>query len=123
MTTRKFKPSDFVCRTNDSISNGTCLQGEFSMYYADLVKLLGEPGEGDGYKVAFEWRLIGPGGIIATIYDYKDTSLYDDDLPAPAQIRSGEYCLPIEWHIGGHGPEAVRFVRDLLDLANARGRV
>ena len=120
---RTFKPSDYVCRTNNTIGSGTSLQGEFSMYYADLVKLLGEPGEGDGYKVAFEWRLIGPSGIIATIYNWKDTSLYDDDLCTPAQIRSGEYCLPVEWHIGGHGPEAVRFVRDLLDLANARGLV
>jgi hypothetical protein len=91
------------------------------MTYADLVSLLGEPGEGDRYKVAFEWVLIGPSGVVATIYDWKMTSLYDDGLVTPEQVRSGEYCLPIEWHIGGHGPEAVRFVREILDIPNARG--
>ena len=36
-------------------------------------------------------------GNIVTIYDYKETDLYDEDLPSVEEFRS----LPeYEWHIG-----------------------
>lgn len=124
MTKRNFKPSDFVCRGGAAPTNGTCLQGEFTMSPAALRELLGPPGEGDGYKVAFEWVLIGPSGVIATIYDWKGTLLYDDDLPSPAEFMQGGslYNAPLDWHIGGHGPEATRFVHELLNIQPRGGR-
>lgn len=91
---------------------------------AALRDLLGPPGEGDGYKVAFEWVLIGPSGIIATIYDWKGTLLYDEDLASPAEFMPGGglFNEPMEWHIGGHGPEAARFVHELLDIKPRGGQ-
>lgn len=76
---------------------GGHLIGYFTCSYADLVKLFGEPDQSDGYKVSGEWQ-VTDGRDQFSIYDYKETSLYDDCYPSVNQFRE----LPsYEWHIGG----------------------
>ena len=57
--------------------------------------------EGDDYKCAHEWSFLGQDGKPYTLYDYKQTSLYDSRLPdplSPIYLNS-----KIEFHIGSRG--------------------
>ena len=76
---------------------GGSLAGYLTASYKDLKAILGPPNvKGDGYKTSTEWNLMFQ-GCVFTLYDYKDTSLYDRDLPSPAAFRR----LPsFDWHIG-----------------------
>jgi len=86
--------------------------GYITLSYAELVQLFGEPGFDDGYKVSSEWAIVGP-RVYCTIYDYKETNLYDDDLPSVDEFRA----LPsYEWHIGGSCdiPRFARWISEQL---------
>jgi hypothetical protein len=97
---------------DDNIVGGTCLQGYLNMPFSRLVAVLGEPGEGDGYKVAFEWQLRFDDGTVATIYDYKVSSLYDDEsAPTPETMRTNEFS---DWHVGGNSKRALELVTELF---------
>ena len=94
-------------------SNMTSLQGYYAATYDQLVSILGEPTysdtSGDG-KVDVEWDLeiwdaTTDSTIVATIYNWKD---YDGG----ARARSGK---KYEWHIGGHGRNAVWAVEHILN--------
>lgn len=79
---------------NRSLVIGTSLQGEVDISYNDLIKLFGQPHEGDGYKVDAEWIIETPFGV-ATIYNYKTGKNYlgPDEGADVKDIR--------DWHIGG----------------------
>lgn len=86
---------------------------------SELRALLGEPGEGDGYKVSLEWRgrvfedgKADAGGIPFTIHDWKETSLYDEDLLTPAHLR--ELDFPREWTIAGRNKRTAELVLEAL---------
>lgn len=104
---------------------GTSLQGHIIASFAELQAMFGPPlPESDGYKVSTEWHLRffpSDGGVEATIYDYNDTSLYDDGLPSVEEFRA----LPqYEWHIGGTSRAAVNAVTRYVDewrKANPKG--
>lgn len=97
---------------DNDVGGGTSLQGYLDMPFSRLVAVLGEPDDGDGYKVAFEWRLRFEDGTVATIYDYKASSLYDDkSAPSPQAMRANEYS---DWCIGGNSKRAVELVVELF---------
>lgn len=74
---------------------GTHLQGYVEAPYAKLHALFGEPST-DGYKVSSEWVLEFEGRVY-TVYDYKDTNLYDLEAMSVDAFRA----LPsFNWHIG-----------------------
>lgn len=80
--------------------SGTSLQGYFTKNYYQLVELLGEPTNGDGYKVDAEWYLQFDDGTIATIYNYKDGINYNGKDGTPTdQIY--------HWHVGGRSQFAL----------------
>lgn len=94
----------------DKIS-GTSLVGAIDVSYARIVDRLGEPTEGDAYKVDAEWAIEFEDGTVATIYNYKDGVNYLGDEGTPtAQLR--------DWHIGGksgiHTDPAVKLVHELF---------
>lgn len=98
---------------------GTSLVGEFIARESELRALLGEPGEGDGYKVSLEWygrvtedEHTDMRGRVFTIYDWKETSLYDDALASPEHLRALDF--PREWHIGGHDKRTAELVLEAL---------
>jgi len=86
---------------------GTSLIDAITVPYARLVEIFGEPDEGDGYKVDAEWVLTLPGGIVATIYNWKDGPAYcgRDGTPVE-QIR--------HWHVGGKKREALWLVQQIV---------
>lgn len=91
-----------MIKRNDSADmNGTSLQGYVSASYASLVEAFGEPSEADGYKVSSEWSFEDPDTKeVFSLYDYKETALYDDDLPSVERFREREL---FDWHIGARG--------------------
>lgn len=94
---------------------GTSLQGYVTAQYSQLVAIFGEPSKDvDGYKVSTEWEITFANGVEATIYDYKDTNLYSDELPTPDAFRAATEQTPYEWHIGGYDKSAVALVLETL---------
>lgn len=94
---------------NANLGGGTSLQGYLRVPFSRVVEVFGEPGKGDDYKVAFEWRIEFEDGTVATIYDWKSTSLYDDkSAPSPEALRASEFS---DWHIGGNSKRAVELVK------------
>jgi hypothetical protein len=102
--------------TKDVIPCGTCSTGTITTSYEKLVEAFGKPvyvGT-HGEKVNIEWDIeFGVADfenpdetVIATVYNWKD---YDGGAEA---MSNDSY----EWHIGGHGYEAVECVRKALGL-------
>jgi hypothetical protein len=93
-------------------SCGTWSQGEITLPYAAIVAVLGEPtDDGDGYKVSTHWALKFEDGTIATLYDWKETELYDDGLETVEEFRERDSYA---WHIGGTTQRAVELIRELF---------
>lgn len=82
--------------------DGAFYVGDITTTYAELVKLLGEPDDGDGEKYQVEWRLALPDGTVFTIYDWK-------------------ICMPIglntEWHIGARSENDLPAIKRALKKA------
>jgi len=75
------------------------LAGYVETSFENLVRHFGLPnGNGDDYKVSTEWLLEESSGLIISIYDYKETNLYDGGLPSVDQFRRQK---SYNWHIGG----------------------
>jgi hypothetical protein len=100
--------------TRDGDINGTSFKGHVMATYSQLVALLGEPGESDGYKVSGEWVLKFEDDKVATIYDWKSTALYDGELPSVEDFRKWADEKPIDWHVGGHDSCVVDRVREII---------
>ena len=105
--------------TKDVIPCGTCSTGTITTSYEKLVEAFGKPvyiGT-HGEKVNIQWDIdFGVADsldrdeydetVLASVYNWKD---YDGGAEA---MSSDSY----EWHIGGHGYEAVECVRKALGL-------
>lgn len=92
-------------KANSNEVMGTSLMGCVTATYDELVNVFGREHfgqSGDG-KVNAEWCLEFVDGTIATIYDYKESS-----IP----------LLEYDWHIGGKSKLAVAWVA----LAIEKGR-
>lgn len=103
-------------------ANGTCYQACVRVSPVELVDLFGEPEAGDEYKISMEYTFVGEDGSVVTLYDWKETSLYDEDYPHPSEFRASTRAQ--EFHIGGHSSRAATlFHRWLHDqrMAHARG--
>jgi hypothetical protein len=108
---------------------GTHLQGYLNVPFSKVVEVFGQPqalnGDGDG-KVAYQWAITFADGTVASIYDYKASTIYngefeeDDDgnptstrteWPTPQEMREQDFC---DWHIGGKEKRAEWLVREAI---------
>jgi hypothetical protein len=86
-------------KLDPNAGEGTSLAGNFETSYAKLVAAFGEPNvEDDSYKVSSCWGF-SMGKASFTIYDYKETDLYADDLPSVGEFRERP---SYDWHIGAN---------------------
>lgn len=86
--------------------NMTSLRGYVVASYLELEELFGEPTTEGDYKISGEWVFEDDEGNVFTLYDWKETELYDSELPSVMKFRnSGER---VEFHIGGR-QSAVNF--------------
>jgi hypothetical protein len=102
-----FKPSP------NGNPSGTSLQGYHITSYKKLEALLGPPGEGDENKVSTEWVLESSSGDIATIYDYKQTTLYDRSYLLVEEFRAKP---KYQWHIGARDKETADLLIEWLKV-------
>ena len=94
--------------------NGTSLKTHVEATFQELVTLLGEPQQGDDYKVSGEWVVKDKDGNVCTVYDWKRTRLYDFTLPSVEVFRAMKY--PTTFNIGGHNGYAAENFRHELEL-------
>jgi hypothetical protein len=105
------KPIRFL--VGDANLEGTHLQGYAPVPFSRVVEVFGEPRHGD-YKVAFEWAIVFADGTVASIYDYKASSLYGEpDAPTPEQMRAQDFS---DWHVGGKTRRAYELVCEVFGL-------
>lgn len=91
------------------------VMGHLNVSYAGLVDVLGEPGgNSDPYKQDAEWLLEFPDGTVATVYNYKDGRAYLGDEGKPVEEIT-------DWHVGGHHPDALRLVTELVQNLHPEG--
>lgn len=87
--------------------------GEVKLVFADIVKAFGTPIESDGYKVSGEWLFFNEAtDEFFTLYDWKMTSLYDEDCPSVEEMRANPN--PQQFNIGGCGKGNAHEFKDLL---------
>ncbi len=79
----------------------------------DLVDLFGPPLEGDGYKVSGEYILESISGNVASIYEYKSTSLYDPMNPDPKVFWDSD--IPYRFHIGAHSENVALLCKEFVE--------
>jgi hypothetical protein len=82
-----------------TFASGSCLQGYIKTTYDELVNVFGEPTTLEGDKVNVEWTIKFSDGTIATIYDWKLST-----------VPMGDY----DWHIGGYTQRAVELVTNCM---------
>lgn len=87
-----------IIEAGDFETAGTFFQAHFRATYTELSNLLGLPIGSDGYKVSTQWAVKYYGQLF-TIYDYKDTNLYDESYPSVQRFRNQKD--PIYWNVGG----------------------
>ena len=76
------------------------LRGYYSCSYKDLETAFGTPPVGVDGKVSTEWKFKDEEGKVWSVYDYKETNLYDPSLQSVAEFRE---WVDYSWHIGGGG--------------------
>ena len=86
-------------------TNMSHYQGEVSVEYKELLKVFGEPLQIGGDKVDWEW-VIERGGVVATIYNWKNGPSYGYSGVTPEDISY--------WNIGGYSSSAVELVKSVL---------
>jgi len=93
--------------------SGTSLRGQVNVDYYTLVRLFGEPEQGDQYKTQAEWavRLYDTGtgrSTVVTIYDWKQGDCYlgpGNGIPPEAVTV---------WNVGGYNGSAYYDLNALL---------
>src|SRR5271168_4316761 len=70
----------------------------FPITYAELNAIFGKAKNINGDKTSTQWTIRFSNGVVAAIYDYKETSVYSKSLPSPEKFRKSG---PHMWSIGG----------------------
>jgi hypothetical protein len=99
--------------TDFSRIQGTSFKGHLHAHYSELVRMFGEPMNGDGYKVQAEWIVILPDEDgtehAVTIYDWKQGMCYwgieGEGVPVD---------MVKEWNVGGHTHHALWLLKDYI---------
>ena len=86
-------------RDDDANIDGTSLKGYVHAKYKELESLFGKPLDSDGFKVSGEWGFTGEDGSVFRVYDYKQTELYDSELPSVKKFRDSDEVM--EFNVGG----------------------
>ena len=81
--------------------------GQINETYDELVKTFGEPIKRDGYKVDVEWMIENEGGVVATIYNWKNGKNY-------LGVDGEDVENITEWNVGGHTEKSFKLIKDIL---------
>ena len=84
--------------TMEQAKFGTSLKGYITVSYPQIMSVLGEPEESDGYKVSGEWVFQDDEGDEFTIYDWKLTDLYGSARMPVEELRKS---ARVQLNVGG----------------------
>lgn len=110
----------------DARAGGTSAQGEVAASFTAIAKRFGPPtytgtrkNGGDG-KVSTQWifRNVETDEVF-TVYDYKETNLYDRGLPTVKAFRA---MRSYDWHIGGRSKQGTERFIEWLQAALPKPR-
>ena len=92
---------------------GTLRQGHIRVPFSKVAEVFGPPSRGtQGDQTAFAWAVTFEDGTVATIYDFKASSLYGEpDAPTPDEMIASEFE---DWHVGGFSKDALFRVLEVL---------
>lgn len=92
------------------------LIGYYTASFTELVNVFGQPFGEDYDKVSTQWNITHNGSNYY-LYDYKETNMYDEDLPSVQEFRN---LTSYNWHIGGYGEpdEFITFLDEILNRGN-----
>lgn len=79
-----------------------------------LVSKFGRPSEGDGLRVSGIYTFTSEKGVVFTVHDYKNTTLWaaDEGLPTPEQFWASQSAE--EFSVGSKGEPPEAFITWLL---------
>ena len=90
---------------SDINTDGTSYRGQFSLPYARVIELLGQPNsQHDEQKSDLEWSFERD-GVVATVYNWKNGPKYTGGSIEDISL----------WNIGGLSVKSIYLVSDLLD--------
>ena len=108
----------YTADPNADISD-TCWVADLKVAPVELIRALGAPHRrADAYKVSGVYCFV-EGSRVFTVYDWKSTSLYSEELPSPLSFWNGQSkeCLSI----GGNCEDVVDFKRWILEKMRGKG--
>ena len=118
---KQFKSWDAFEKAKDKDGAGyTSRVGHIEASPAELVRLFGKPCESDEYKVSGEYLFKIEDRYI-TLYDWKETSLYDPALPSPKDYWANEERVIL--NVGSQNntrSDSAHTIYLLLDLIQTR---
>jgi hypothetical protein len=71
-------------------TTGITEMGEVEVPPALIVRRLGPPSDGDGYKVSGQYVFADGNGEPFVVHDWKSTNLWDEDFPTPEELWASE---------------------------------
>jgi hypothetical protein len=107
----------YTADPNADVSH-TCLVANLEVAPVELIRALGTPHRADEYKVSGVYCFV-EGSRVFTVYDWKSTSLYCEELPSPLAFWNGttKVCLSI----GGNCKDVADFKRWILEELREKG--
>mgnify|MGYP003670437191 FL=1 len=103
----EYKKEPFYVVKDDINIEGSCLQEYVTLSPKSVVSTFGDPEDSDGYKVSGEYMFKEKNTKnVYTLYDWKNTILYDSDLIRPSEFWNSteEY----NFHIGASSDKNVK---------------
>ena len=88
-------------------SGSSWKQGDLTATYSDIVNVLGEPHQSDGYKSDAGWDVLCDDGTFATIYNWKNGKNYNGEFGQDVENIT-------EWSIGGTSLDAVSVIYKII---------
>ena len=108
-TGKEMNSKDLTFYSSTRGAHGTGFMGYVQASYADLVRIFGEPTDGDGDKTDAQWVLRFADDQVATIYNYKNGKTYlGADGLDKTEIET--------WHVGGKSKIALSRIQKILEL-------
>lgn len=104
---------EFKRTTDMSKANGTSLAFiGIDLSPKALIEMFGVPDMGDEFKVSGEYIFEGKNGEIFTLYDWKNTSMYDKEAPSPQALWQQD---EVSFNIGCH-PSHGDLLEDFMEF-------
>jgi len=91
----------------------TTEQGRIEISPKRLTEVFGQPSVSDGYKTSGQYVFTSESGDVFTLYDWKSTSLYDDEMVSPEEFW--DEIGQVDLEIGATSKNGVQEFKSFLE--------